>query len=400
MVMSRIVVSLDPPRGDDAPETTGMSSSWTTHTVNQSVSGIADDCVILGVNASIPWDNARNLISQEVEHLTDRLKAAVFIPILYLFGAPANVVNMVVFFKQGLKERINFCLFSLALLDLIYLTLLFVFYAERVYTQFTDGGKYGPVYRYMMNHNVIGLYGFGYGPVLLSAIISTERCVCVLFPLRAQRCMPTKVLAIIIGVSLSVLVLLRFVITAQYRVTCFYEMATGRRSWQVYVTAYHFRNKEWLNALDGVFYGFCLSVGCPAIALVAAVVTAVRLQQTVRWRSHTSSNVSSAKETGVTKMLIALSVEFFVLSIPIIVLRVLPVFQPQLNAGGHYANAFLTLLGFAELCSYTSSSVNFFVYYFAGTKYRETLHGLIGRGTPFVKTVGQAKAVSVATVGR
>ena len=134
------------------------------------------------------------------------------------------------------------------------------------------------------------------------------------------------------------------------------------------------------------------------LVLVATVVTAVRLQQTVRWRSQTSSNVSSAKETGVTKMLIGLSVEFFVLSIPIIVLRVSPVFQPQLNAGGHYANTFFTLLGFAELCSYTSSSVNFFVYYFAGTKYRETLHGLIGRETPFVKTVCQAKAVSVATV--
>ena len=376
-----------------------MTTLLTTDNINQSANIIANNCVILGVNATIPWDNSRNLISQEAEYHIDRLKSAVFIPILYLIGAPANIVNMVVFFKQSLKERINVCLFSLALVDFVYLTLLFVFYAERIYTQFTDGERYGPVYRYMMNNNVVGLYGFSYGSTLLSAIISTERCVCVLFPLRAQRCIPTKVLTVVIVVSVSVLVSLRFIITAQYQVTCFYEMRTERQSWQVYVTDYHFRNKAMLEALNGVLYGFCLSVGCPVVVLITTTITAISLQQTVRWRSKTSSHVSSAKDIGVTKMLIALSIEFFVLSIPIIVLRVSPVFQPQLNAGGHYANAFLVLLGFAELSSYTSSSVNFFVYYFTGTKYRETLHDLVGRRTPSTK-LGPVKAVSVATVTR
>ena len=375
-----------------------MTSPWpATDSVNQSTSGIPDHCVILGVNATIPWDNPRNLISMEDEHLIDRLKSAIFIPLLYLVGAPANVVNMVVFFRQGLRERINVCLFSLALVDLLYLTLLFVFYAERLYTQFTDGGKYGSVYRYMMNNNVIGLYGFGYGPPLLAAIISTERCVCVLFPLRAQRCIPTKALAIVIVVSVAVLGFLRFVITAQYRVTCFYETRSQRQSWQVYVTDYHFRNKAMLSALNGVFYGFVLSVGCPVVVLITTTVTAVRLQRTVRWRSQASSSVSSAKEIGVTKMLMALSAEFFVLSIPIVVLRVSPVFQPQFSPGGRYANTFLALLGFAELCSYTSSSLNFFVYYFTGTKYRQALHGLTGKVT-LSNNLGQCKAASVSTI--
>ena len=72
-------------------------------------------------------------------------------------------------------------------------------------------------------------------------------------------------------------------------------------------------------------------------------------------------------------MLIALSIEFFVLSIPIIVLRVVPVFEPRLRAGGEFANSFNLLTGVSEVCGSMSSSVNIFVYYFTGTRYRETI---------------------------
>ena len=283
---------------------------------------------------------------------------------------------MAVFFKQGLKKRINLCLFSLALVDLICLTVIFSFYAERIYTKFTDGERIGVVYRYVVNNNVIGLYGIAYGPMFVSTIVSTERCICVLFPLRAQRCIPTKAIAFIIVAGVSILVFARFAVTAMYQVTCFYEMRTQRVSWQLYVNDYYFRNEAMLSALNGVFFGFCLTVGCPVIVLIATIITAVRLTQTVRWRSQTSSSLSS-KEIGVTKMLIALSIEFFVLSIPLIILGVFPVFEPRFNAGGDFSNSYDLLVGLAELFSNLSSSMNFFVYYFTGTKYRHTLHGLI-----------------------
>ena len=377
------------------PETTEMTSAWTTLHTNQSMNGIPENCIILGMNATIPWDNPRNLISRETGLLVDRLKSTIFIPILYVVGAPANVINMAVFFRQSLSKRINMCLFSLALLDLISLTVIFSFYAERIYTQFTDDKNYGTVYRYMVNNNVVGLVGFGNGSVLLSAIISTERCICVLFPLRSQRCIPTKVLTAIIVVSVLVLVSLRFVVTAQYQVTCFYEMRTERKSWQLFVTEYYFRNKAMLKVLGGMFYGFFISVGIPFIVLITTTITAVRLQQTVKWRTQTSSQVSNAKEIAVTKMLIALSIEFFVLSIPVIVVRLLPVFLPQLSPTGHYSNTFSVLLRVSELCFCASASVNFFVYYFTSANYRETLYGLFGRKAS--TKIVESKALCVTT---
>ena len=332
------------------------------------------------MNTTIPWNNPNNLISLETEQLFDRIKATVLIPVLFLIGFPANCINMAVFFKQGLKERINLCLFSLALVDIMALTAVFSFHAERIYTQFTDGKRIGVVYRYAVNSNLIGLFGIGYGMMFLSVIISTERCICILFPLRAQRCIPTKALAVIIVVGVSVLLFARFAVTAMYRVTCFYEMRTQRLSWQPYVNDYYFRNKAMISALNGVLYGFLVSVGCPFVVLVTTTISAVRLTQMVRWRSQTSSSLSS-KEIGVTKMLIALSIEFFVLNIPVIILRVVPAFEPRLRPGGDFANSFNLLMGVGETFSNTSSTVNFFVYYSTGTKFRETLQSMIRRKT-------------------
>lgn len=57
-------------------------------------------------------------------------------PTLFLFGAPANIVCAMVFYKQSLKERINVCLFALALTDFIALTVDFLLAAEHIYRTF------------------------------------------------------------------------------------------------------------------------------------------------------------------------------------------------------------------------------------------------------------------------
>ena len=119
---------------------------------------------------------------------------------------------------------------------------------------------------------------------------------------------------------------------------------------------------------------------CPIVVLITTSVSAVGLIHGVRWRSQTSSSLSS-KEIGVTKMLIALSIEFFVLSIPVIILPVVPVFEPRLRPGADFANFFNLLVRVGETFSKASSTVNFFVYYSTGTKFRETLHCMIHRKT-------------------
>ena len=97
----------------------------------------ARGCLILQFQDFVPWDNPDNIVSFEVEDLIRRLKDVVFLPILFLIGGPANVINMAVFYKQGLKERINVCLFALSLADGLYLANNMLLYGEQLYLQFT-----------------------------------------------------------------------------------------------------------------------------------------------------------------------------------------------------------------------------------------------------------------------
>ena len=46
---------------------TNMASIWTVDYLNQSTGSVPENCVILGVNTTIPWDNPHNLISLEAE---------------------------------------------------------------------------------------------------------------------------------------------------------------------------------------------------------------------------------------------------------------------------------------------------------------------------------------------
>ncbi|KAL8573487.1 hypothetical protein ACOMHN_047758 [Nucella lapillus] len=355
------------------------NKTWISHAVdNQSIDGIANNCRIFDNNTRIPWNHPGNLVSWQTEELFYTICSGLLIPLFFIFGTPANVLNMVVFYKQGLKERINFCLFFLAFIDILHLTPVFIYQAEHVNSWFTGQLRNGDIYRFVINNNLLGFYGFGYGSMLLVSIISTERCVCVLFPLRAQHCIPTKAFAIVVAFTVLTGSFMRFIFTAQNRSGFFYEVKTQRTSWQyVRNDDYYYKNESLLIILEGVFYGFVVSLGCPTLVLITTIITAIKLRQIVRWRSQTSSGMSSPKEIGITKMLICLSVEFIVLSSPLIIVRVSRLFPSVLNTDYHL-NVHRILINCYEVCFYISSSVNFAVYYITGTKYRDTLHALLG----------------------
>ena len=67
----------------------------------------------------IPWANPSNLISLETALLIVQLLSGVLVPVVAFLGLVLNVLNGLVFYKQGLRERINLLLFSLAVFDFL-----------------------------------------------------------------------------------------------------------------------------------------------------------------------------------------------------------------------------------------------------------------------------------------
>ena len=116
--------------------TTSAADLTSNTTLNQSQCGL-----VLRFPDFIPWDNPDNIISRETESIVRKLKDVMFLPIMFLIGGPANVINMAVFYKQGLHVRINVCLFALSLADELYLVNMMVLYGEQLHVQFTTKEK-------------------------------------------------------------------------------------------------------------------------------------------------------------------------------------------------------------------------------------------------------------------
>ena len=363
------------------------ASSSTSQKVNGNMS-IPEGCLVIRFEEMefLPWDNPDNVVSAEVEHIARRVKDNVLF-LLFLIGGPANVINLAVFFKQGLNERVNLSLFALSLADEIFLVQSMCFFGEQMHLQFTTKEIFGPMMRFITNNNLVGFFGFSWVSQVLSAIIASERCLCVLSPLRSQTLLRTRTMAVIIVVVFLVVVGFYFVMATRYRIACIFVPATGT-TWSI-VSSEFYRNHELLiNYLDGFVYGAGIPVVMITVVAATTIITAVKIRQAAAWRAGTSSASGSSssssssispQELALTKMLIGIAVLFIVCVFPLALFRFVCLFLPELNIGRRYHNLFTTGLSVLEALSYVNATFNIFVYYSIGSRYRETFWALFGR---------------------
>ena len=80
--------------------------------------------------------------------------------------------------------------------------------------------RYGPIFEFIANNNLAGFFGFFWASNVISAIIASERCFCVVSPLRSQSVLSTRTMAVIIVLVFIVVTGLYFLVAVRYRVVC------------------------------------------------------------------------------------------------------------------------------------------------------------------------------------
>ena len=374
-----------------ADGTTSSTHNVTTSSILQNVTGnvsVTDGChvVIFEEMEFFPWDNPDNIISAEVEDMTRRVKDRVVLPIMLLIGGPANLINMAVFYKQGLKERVNLCLFALSLADELYLIqAMFFFGGDQLPLPFNTKDRFGPVTRFIANNNLVGLFGFTFVSHILSAIIASERCFCVLSPLRSQTLLQTRTLAIIIIVLHVVVMGLYFFVGSRFRVVCIFDPTSNIMLYTGGTSEFYRNHKKIFLYLDSFVFG----VGIPAlviiVVIITTIITAMKIRQAALWRAMTSSATTSSstsispREVALTKMLIGNSVLFIACVFPIALLRIPWLILPEMDIGRRNQNFFLISQWIKEIFSYFNATFNIFVFYAMGSRYRENFWELFRR---------------------
>ncbi|XP_076454855.1 uncharacterized protein LOC143289692 [Babylonia areolata] len=335
-------------------------------------------CIQIRFNETdpLPWDNPDNIVTQDIAALAMRIKNIV-LAVSFLVGGPANVINMAVFYKQGIQDRVNLCLFMLALFDGVYLTSALLIYAENIYLQLSGQVMRSPANEFMTNNHLNVFLGSGFVSCVLSAIIACERCYCVLRPLKYQTLLRTRTMAVIIA-AITVCVFVLFFLVYQYRIVCVYDPVPDAEFMMVTGVEFYKAHKQLIDLVESVVFGAGIPGGMMVVVIATTTVTTTKLRRITAWRSETSTSLSP-KEVALTKMLIGSSVFFILCTSPACTFRVACLFMPEMRPGGRHYNFYFTTLRVLVGFYFVNSSFNIFIYYVMGSRYRATFWTLFNR---------------------
>ena len=297
----------------------------------------------------------------------------------YFASAPSNILNMVVFAKHGLKERINLCLFFQSLADILYMTANFLLYSDRIYLEISGASRRGPVFHFILNNYLVGFFSFTWASAFMTMVIACERCFCVLSPLRSQTVLKTKTALVVILVSWFFLVGGFFLIGSRWNVACIFDPRTASTTNELYPSNFYLRNKKLIDVLDGYVYRLIYPVASFFGVILSTIVTVIKLRKVLSWREQSSSAAMSMRDVALTRMLIGCSILFIMCNIPSVALGLLIVSVPDFSLSGRYFNTFSFMVSITLLSSFVNSSCNFFIYYTMGSRFRATVRALCCR---------------------
>ena len=102
-----------------------------------------------------------------------------------LLGVSTNIANIIVYYQIGLSESSNVTFFTLSVFD--FFASLTSFISRLLYNPFLRDLSTGPLTTYMAHCLSHAWVIVTCGSAMMTALISTERCVSVVFPLKVRR---------------------------------------------------------------------------------------------------------------------------------------------------------------------------------------------------------------------
>ena len=340
-------------------------------------------CTISSEDDYLPWDNPDNIISYETYLLMERGLFCYAIPTLFLVGVPTNLLNCVVFYRQGLRDRMNLCLFCLALVDMLFVALFFTMSSYCVVADYVDAEVAG-WWKMMTRKYVTGLYrGFLFSSGCLTMIISVERCLCVFLPMKAVTLMKTRTMAALIAATILTLQSLCLLYPLKLEVVE-RRNARGTNKTAIFVIQLTqlYADNLALHILENVILMTVIPFFTFAVVVVATALTVIQLRRAIVWRSSASASTSASaagitrKERGLVTMLVTVNCVFIITASPNIALGLTRSLVYDFWLTRRYANIFLAAHGWLLGLGVLNSSINFFVYVFRSSRFRQELRGL------------------------
>ncbi|KAK6985655.1 hypothetical protein BgiMline_015248 [Biomphalaria glabrata] len=293
--------------------------------------------------------------------------------IVSLVGVAGNIVNLVVFVRQGFGDNINRSLFALAVADIGFLLIGLITSLCRN-PEFANADISLNAEEF---HDVIVPFVRGALSRIISSVtafITFERCFCVLLPLKVK---------IILTAHVTDVALCLIFLSMGFTVVPFYLVES--LGWKFDVL----KNKTVLGRVHlpytgpadinvTIFIHTCVQIISYSVIVIFTFLLLVKLKQQSEWRKKTTENLpkfslgTNRKLNKTLALVSTMAVTYLVCYSPMIAYQIVYFFEPGFSMFGDLVNYFLVGISFSVLFESFNSSLSFFLYFSISAKYRKT----------------------------
>uniref|UniRef100_A0A2C9KR56 G-protein coupled receptors family 1 profile domain-containing protein n=1 Tax=Biomphalaria glabrata TaxID=6526 RepID=A0A2C9KR56_BIOGL len=300
--------------------------------------------------------------------------------VIGLFGIVANIFNMIVFFKQGLYSSINISLFFMSISDTF--TIIFIEWLNICYNPYIDNLK-APV-SFTELYYITGGWPSGFScrvTLYITVYITTERCLCILFPLTIKTLItPRRTKIIIAFINLFNALTLVPEYSSIY-LSWQYNMA---RNGSILGLAYR-SNRADTQGITFLLHVILIVSGLFSVIVLTSVLV-IHLRRQTKWRMKNSSenklNSSMSSRDRKSVVLVIAVATFVVVSyIPMTSVALVSVFVSEFYIGGRFSKEFVDTWALIMLFGMTNASANIIIYYKMNSKFRATFKEVILKQT-------------------
>ncbi|GFO04175.1 chemosensory receptor a [Plakobranchus ocellatus] len=313
------------------------------------------------------------------------------VPILFfsVLGVGTNILNILVFIKMGLQETTTISMLALAVSDLICCIMAFWTYLCYV-PAFRDmpGLPFQSVEVSLETGQTFRPYVIRTG-ALITAFITLERCLCVVIPLKVKN--------IITLSATRVLIVVIYIITI---VPYIAHPMLYQLDWKFYP----YLNRSLVGAvykenplailfmlIASYLCGFFYLLLATSVVIVCTLFLVINLLRSSRWResmrkqtgastakSADMKTSSSRREDRLIKQVVVIAILFIICTTPGAVSMFIIAVSKDFVEKSRFYPSTLVLQGYLFAFETVNNSVNFFVYYVIGTKFRLVFRQMIG----------------------
>ncbi|XP_025101695.1 uncharacterized protein LOC112568577 [Pomacea canaliculata] len=321
------------------------------------------------------WNSAHDIKSFNEYIVTMLVLHCVVKPVVVVVGVPSNIISCVVFWRQGLGDRMNVCLLALSLVDLC-LLLVSVVFTVGYYLEQIDSVNYSGLYAFLLAFLYGVNQGFRSASGCITMVIAVERCLCVQFPLKAANLLSSYIM-IVIMVCIVCFTQLGFFTAPAASVMV--EVTNGSSKFVTTLSEFYINNQVLCDILEGIVMMSVLPLTTFLVTCLSTCLTVVKLRAAMTWRGQVSSSSSDkgqGQQMALTKMLVVVSCVYILTTIPWVIFYMAVLMVEDFSSQGQYNNVYWTSAVIANHLAYINSSISFYIYLRRSTRFRRDVYTL------------------------